>query len=85
MNQPICLNDIAEGETAIVSSLTTVGSMRRRLLDLGVIEQTSIECIGSSPSGNPRAYRIRGAIIAIRRDDCSTILIEPIHPHRDQK
>lgn len=75
MNERICLNDINPGQTAIVTSLKAAGSMRRRLLDIGLIENTRVECIGKSPCGDPKAFLIRGAVIAIRSEDCRDILI----------
>ena len=51
--------------------------MRRRLLDIGLIENTDVECLGRSPAGDPSAYLIRGAVIAIRAADCRDILIAP--------
>ncbi len=75
MNHPLCLNDMAVGEHAVISSLQSTGSMRRRLLDIGLIENTSVECLGRSPGGDPSAFFIRGAVIAIRSEDCANILI----------
>lgn len=75
MNQSNCLNDIKPGQHAIVRSLQSTGSMRRRLLDIGLIENTDVECLGRSPSGDPSAYLIRGAVIAIRSEDSKNILI----------
>jgi ferrous iron transport protein A len=49
--------------------------MRRRLLDIGLIENTDVECLGRSPGGDPTAFLIRGAVIAIRSEDCKNILI----------
>ena len=69
------LNDIAPGERAVVKSLRARGSMRRRLLDIGLIDGTVVECLGRSPSGDPSAFMIRGAVIAIRSEDCSDIII----------
>ncbi len=77
MNSTLCLNDIQPGERAHVKELCATGSMRRRLLDIGLIENTQVECIGRSPAGDPSAFLIRGAVIAIRSDDCASILIEP--------
>ena len=59
-----CLNDIAPGERARVVSQSTCGALRRRLLDMGLIAGTEVECVGKSPAGDPRAYLIRGAVIA---------------------
>ena len=75
MNEHSCLNDIAPGQHAVVSRLQSTGSMRRRLLDIGLIENTDVECLGRSPGGDPSAFLIRGAVIAIRSEDCADILV----------
>lgn len=80
MNPTICLNDLNPGERATVCALRATGSMRRRLLDIGLIEQTDVECLGRSPGGDPTAFLIRGAVIAIRSCDCRDILIEAVRP-----
>lgn len=75
MNTTLCLNDITPGQTAVIKQLNINGSMRRRLLDIGLIDGTKIECIGKSVLGDPSAFLIRGAVIAIRSEDCKNILI----------
>ena len=50
-------------------------SMRRRLQDIGLIEGTRVECLQKSPSGDPVAYLIRGAVIALRTEDSEKILV----------
>lgn len=75
MNEVNCLNDIKPGQTAKIKELLSMGSIRRRLLDIGLIENTEVECLGRSPGGDPSAFLIRGAVIAIRSEDCSNILI----------
>ena len=70
-----CLNDIKPGQRARIKELTANGSIRRRLLDIGLVEDTEVECLGKSPLGDPCAYLIRGAVIAIRSEDCRNILI----------
>ncbi len=69
------LGDVAVGQHATVTALTTQGTMRRRLLDMGLTQNTQVECVGRSPSGDPSAYLIRGAVIAIRKSDSQTILV----------
>jgi ferrous iron transport protein A len=46
------------------------------MLDLGIIMDTPVEALQKSPSGDPTAYQIRGAVIAIRREEASGILVE---------
>ena len=73
---PLCRIEV--GERARVKSLNVRGSMRRRFLDIGLVEDATVECVGRSPSGDPSAYRIRGAIIAIREEDCEGVLTVPL-------
>ncbi len=75
MNTSQSLCDINPGQKARVTALLSTGSIRRRLLDIGLIEDTEVECVGRSPGGDPTAFMIRGAVIAIRREDCKNILI----------
>ena len=71
------LDKIKPGERAVISKLNISGSMRRRLLDIGLIENTVVECVGKSPAGDPIAFLIRGAVIAIRSEDCCGITVRP--------
>lgn len=71
------LDKIKPGERAVISKLNISGSMRRRLLDIGLIENTVVECVGKSPAGDPLAFLIRGAVIAIRSEDCCGITVRP--------
>ncbi|MBA1336276.1 MAG: Ferrous iron transport protein A [Firmicutes bacterium] len=48
------------------------------MLDLGLILDTVVEAIAKSPSGDPTAYQIRGAVIALRSEEAGKILVEPV-------
>lgn len=73
------LADLERGESAIVTRVSTEcrGAQRRRLLDLGVVPGTVITAEMLSPSGDPMAYRIRGALIALRQAHARWIEVEP--------
>ena len=76
MNENIvALCKIPEGKTARVCSLLSTGSMRRRLQDIGLTPGTRVECLQKSPAGDPIAYLIRGAVIALRSEDSQKILV----------
>jgi DtxR family Mn-dependent transcriptional regulator len=74
------LLDLAVGEAGRVIDLSPAcqGAQRRRLLDLGVVKGTEIEAELASASGDPVAYRIRGALIALRREQAEWIRIERV-------
>jgi DtxR family Mn-dependent transcriptional regulator len=65
------------GESARVVRISAAcqGPQRRRLLDLGVVPGTRITAVLRSASGDPVAYEIRGALIALRREQAEWILV----------
>ncbi len=70
------LCDLNSGDSATVSALLSDGAIRRRLLDIGLVPGTVITCVGRSPGGDPSAYLICGAVIAIRHRDSAAILVK---------
>lgn len=69
------LNRLPVGKEARVIALKSSGPERRRILDFGITEGTRVESLLRSPSGNPVAYLIRGAVIALRADDASRVMV----------
>lgn len=75
MNNITSLKNLKEGDKAKVIKLLSEGSIKRRLQDIGVIEGTEIERLQASPTGDPIAYFIRGAVIALRSEDSTNIIV----------
>ena len=69
------LTNLKVGQRARVTALHSGGSMRRRLHDIGLIAGTEVECVQKSPAGDPVAYLIRGALIALRSEDSAGVMI----------
>ncbi len=72
----ISMNELPFGKRAKVLSLASSGSMKRRLMDLGLVPGTDIERVMDSPVGDPSCYRVRGAMIALRSQDAMGILVD---------
>lgn len=69
------------GEAKILSTVKVIdisakGDLRRRFLDLGIIKGTEIKVLYKSPFGDPRAYLIRGTVIAIREEEARKIIVK---------
>ena len=60
------LSELKLGDCAYVTSISNRSCISRRLLDIVLI----------SPVQNPKAYMIRGAVIAIRNEDAFDIDVE---------
>lgn len=67
-----CLN---VGESATVIEVKKSSPVYQRLLDIGLIPGTRVKCVLKSITGNPKAYLIRGSVIAIRNGDAEKIII----------
>lgn len=75
MKQIIPLNQIPLNIPSRLEKLECNETIRRRMLDLGLVPGTKIVPILKSPSGNPTAYEVRGSMIAIRKEDSKSIYV----------
>lgn len=73
---PLCA--LQEGESAFVTEVHASTTMRRRLFDIGLIPGTRVTCTGRSPAGDPAAYLIRGAVVALRRTDAAGVSLDRV-------
>ena len=67
------ITQLALGQKAVISSLSCTGRQRQHMEDLGFIPGTIVRPLHHSPSGDPTAYQVMGAVIALRRSDASRI------------
>ena len=69
------LDRLPLGKSATVVKLTCQGVTRRRLMDLGLLPGAQVYAELRSPLGDPVAYRVRDAAIALRRDQARQVEI----------
>ncbi len=74
----LSLENTKIGQKVRVKKVISNSSIKRRLLDIGLTPGTIIERVLENFSGNLVAYMIRGALIAIRNEDASEIIVEAI-------
>ncbi len=75
---PATLSSLKLGEEANVLNISKAlrGQQRRRLMDLGIVPGTTIRAELQSTSGDPTAYSIRGALVALRQKHAGMIFIQ---------
>ncbi len=71
------LSDLPPDKKCRVLSVNSGEEIRRRLLDMGLIPGTLVTCVFKSPWGDPSAYLIRGALVALRNEDADKIFVTP--------
>ena len=72
------LNELNIHEKAVVKNISDESEMKQRFIDIGIVPDTKIECVLLSPFKNPKAYMIKGAVVAIRNEDAKCIFIERV-------
>lgn len=80
MYETVALDCLSDGQSAYVTEVGNQPAMRQRLNDIGLIHGTRITCLYHSPAGDPCAYLIRGAVMALRRSDARRIRVTPARP-----
>lgn len=72
------LDCLGVNQRGLITKINSNGIMRRRLMDVGFLPGSSVFCVLSSPSGNPKAYLVKGSIIALRENDARNIEVDLI-------
>ena len=71
------LPDGRQGEVLEIDS-SCQGFTRRRFMDLGLTPGARVSPELSNAFGDPRAYRIRGTLIALRKDQAALVVVKPL-------
>ncbi|HHV94088.1 MAG TPA: ferrous iron transport protein A [Firmicutes bacterium] len=72
------LADLPVGSIGMIIEVQAAGNTKRRLLDLGFVPDTVVKVLRRSPTGDPVAYQLRGAVIALRKENSRDILVRPL-------
>ena len=70
------MSNLNPGEKAIVRSLSGSGSIKRKLLEMGITPGTEIEVIRVAPLGDPIEVKIRGYSLSLRKEEANFVEIE---------
>ena len=69
------LFDLNIGQKCKILKIMVDASMKRRLIDIGLTPESTVSCVGLSPLGDPKAFLIGGAVIALRKEICEKIIV----------
>ncbi|MGZ3688525.1 MAG: FeoA family protein [Bdellovibrionota bacterium] len=79
-SKPTTLGELKRGERARIVSVGRDGEdpeMARRLMEMGLIDGSSVELVHEAPfGGDPIAVRVRGALVALRRAEANQVEVE---------
>ncbi len=70
------LRELKPGQQGKVTSVGTSGSMKRRIMDMGVTPGVEIRVIKVAPLGDPIEVNVRGYELSLRKDEAAQIVVE---------
>ena len=71
----ISLDELPLNTNGYIECINCKENIKRRLLDLGLVKGAEIKPVLVSVSKDPRAFEIRGSLIAIRKENAKEICI----------
>ena len=72
------LTQLKIGQSAKITAVGGEGSLRNRLIDMGLIPRTKLTLRKVAPMGDPIEIRIRGYELTLRLEDAANISVEII-------
>lgn len=71
----ISLDDLQQGESAIIVEIIGDDVVASRLMEMGLIEDEPIAMVGRAPMGDPTEYALRGYRISLRKSESGRVLV----------
>lgn len=72
------LADIKAGNSAVVVKIGLAGTLKRRVMDLGITKGTLLYVCKTAPFGDPMEITVRGFQLSIRKRDAEKIIVVQI-------
>lgn len=70
------LKDVPRGETVTVVKINAEGSMRRRIMDMGITKGSTVLVRKVAPLGDPMEVYVRGYELSLRKSEAEAIDVE---------
>ena len=70
------IDDLLPGESGVIVAINTPGNIKRRLMDMGIIEGIEVKMIKTAPMGDPVEIKVHNTSVALRKSEAVTIAID---------
>lgn len=69
------LSDLKQGEKAVIVKVVGEGSVRRRMLDMGLVKGAEITVIRRAPLGDPIEFQLKGYNLSLRKEEAKKVFV----------
>jgi len=70
------LNELKRGEKGRIVKIGCGGSIRRRLLDMGLVSGSEVKMERVAPLGDPIEIKVKGYNLSLRKEEAASIQVE---------
>lgn len=78
MKKQCRLSELKLGTVAVINTINCNDAIKNRIFDFGIITNEKIKALYKSPFGDPTAYLVKNAVVALRNSDSYYIMVTPI-------
>ena len=69
------LTELKVGDCGVITEVSPLSQIYKRLTDIGFTNGSTVKCVLNSPLGEPKAYLIKGTVIALRQENTDEIKV----------
>ena len=69
------LAELRVNDEATITAVGGEGTLRLRLLDMGLIPRTKVKMVKIAPMGDPLEIQVRGYELTLRKEDAARITV----------
>ncbi|MBM7710705.1 FeoA family protein [Enterococcus xiangfangensis] len=71
----VSLDQLRVGEQGVIVNVHGSGSIKRRLMDMGLTKGTPIKIVKLAPLGDPIELRVRGYELSLRKSESEMVIV----------
>jgi len=76
MKKVIRMREMLDNQEGIIKKVGAKGDMGRRIREMGMVPETSIQIQGRAPLKDPVAVKLRDFVLTLRNNEASSIFVE---------
>jgi len=76
MKKVIKMREMSNNQEGVIKKVAATGDMGRRIREMGMVPETSIQIQGRAPLKDPVAVKLRGFVLTLRNNEANNIFVE---------
>lgn len=70
------LSELEPREKGVIVKVIGTGSVRRRLLDMGLVKGAEIVVVRRAPLGDPIEFQLKGYNLSLRKEEAKKVFVK---------